>query len=42
MRQIEDSGGALEWISPAGRRYVVQPERRVPVFRPQSYSDAPF
>ncbi len=26
--------GALEWISPSGRRYVVQPERRVPVFHP--------
>ena len=40
-------GGALEWISPAGRRYVVQPERRVPVFRPVAYepadsADAPF
>ncbi|WP_345802279.1 DUF222 domain-containing protein [Microbacterium sp. AZCO] len=32
VRQIDGSGGALEWISPAGRRYVVQPERRVPVF----------
>ena len=40
-------GGALEWISPAGRRYVVQPERRIPVFRPVAYApadsaDAPF
>lgn len=34
VRQIENGEGALEWISPAGRRYVVQPERRVPVFRP--------
>ena len=42
VRQIEGSGGALEWISPAGRHYVVQPERRVPVFRSQSQSDAPF
>lgn len=42
VRQIEGSGGALEWISPAGRHYVVQPERRVPVFRSQSHSDAPF
>ena len=25
--QIEGSGGAVEWISPTGRRYVVQPER---------------
>lgn len=36
VRQIEDSGGAVEWISPTGRRYVVQPERRVPVFRMSS------
>ena len=33
IRQIEGSGGAIEWISPTGRRYVVQAERRVPVFR---------
>jgi hypothetical protein len=33
VSQIADSGGAVEWISPTGRRYVVQPERRVPVFR---------
>jgi len=32
VRQIPDSGGAVEWISPTGRRYVVEPERRVPVF----------
>ena len=32
VRQIADSGGAVEWISPAGRRYVVHPERRVPTF----------
>lgn len=25
--------GALEWISPTGRAYRVEPERRVPVFR---------
>ncbi|MET0736082.1 MAG: DUF222 domain-containing protein [Microbacterium sp.] len=35
VRQIEGGGGAIEWISPMGRRYVVQPERRVPVFQPQ-------
>ena len=34
VAQLEGSGGAVEWISPTGRRYVVQPERRVPVFRP--------
>jgi hypothetical protein len=32
LKQIPDSGGAVEWTSPAGRRYVVEPERRVPVF----------
>lgn len=32
VRQVEGGGGAIEWISPTGRRYVVQPERRVPVF----------
>jgi hypothetical protein len=45
VRQISGSGGALEWISPTGRRYVVQPERKVPVFRsPRVHdaSDAPF
>ncbi len=34
VRQLEGSGGAIEWTSPTGRRYVVEPERRVPVFRP--------
>lgn len=33
VRQVEGSGGAVEWISPLGRRYVVEPERPVPVFR---------
>ena len=42
VRQLPDSGGALEWTSPAGRRYVVQPERRVPVFHPTHTNDAPF
>jgi hypothetical protein len=34
----------VEWISPTGRRYVVQPERPVPVFRASSAhgSEAPF
>lgn len=32
LRQVPGSGGALEWTSPTGRRYVVSPERRVPVF----------
>ncbi|MFS0732719.1 DUF222 domain-containing protein [Microbacterium sp. 1P10UB] len=33
VEQIEGSGGALVWTSPAGRRYRVDPERRVPAFR---------
>lgn len=40
VRQLE--GGALEWTSPAGRRYVVRPLRRVPVFRPSEGAPAPF
>jgi hypothetical protein len=32
VRQVPDTGGALEWISPLGRRYIVHPERRVPTF----------
>ena len=39
LKQIPDSGGAVEWTSPAGRRYVVPPVRRVPVFTVSS--DAP-
>ncbi len=31
VHQLDD--GALEWTSPTGRRYLVQPERRVPTFR---------
>ena len=45
VTQISGSGGALEWISPTGRRYVVQPERKVPVFhsaRSDEMSSAPF
>jgi hypothetical protein len=43
VRQIDGSGGALEWTSPSGRRYRVEPERRVPVFRPMSdTARAPF
>lgn len=40
VKQIDGSGGALEWTSPTGRRYVVQPERRIPVFRPDTTVDA--
>lgn len=32
VQQIDGSGGAVEWTSPTGRRYVVAPERRVPTF----------
>lgn len=44
VRQVRDGGGALEWISPAGRRYVVPPERplHMPVFRPSEAVGAPF
>lgn len=42
VEQVPDSGGALAWTSPSGRRYVVEPERRVPVFRPSHTRDAPF
>jgi hypothetical protein len=42
VRQVDGSGGALEWTSPSGRRYRVEPERRVPVFRPAAARDAPF
>ncbi|MGC5170215.1 DUF222 domain-containing protein [Microbacterium sp. DT81.1] len=42
VTQIEGSGGAIQWVSPTGRRYIVQPERRVPVFRAQPDDDAPF
>lgn len=42
VRDVAGSHGALEWISPTGRRYVVEPERRVPVFRTrQADGDAP-
>ncbi|MHC3000382.1 HNH endonuclease [Microbacterium sp. HJ5] len=36
VEQIPDSGGALMWISPSGRHYRVEPERRVPVFLPSA------
>jgi hypothetical protein len=41
VRHVDGSGGALEWTSPAGRRYRVEPERRVPVFRAAAESGAP-
>lgn len=42
IRQLPASGGALEWTSPTGRVYTVQPERRVPVFRPVDTTPSPF
>jgi hypothetical protein len=45
IEQVEGSGGAIRWTSPTGRRYLVEPERRVPVFRAASAGgtgDAPF
>ena len=42
VRQVPDSGGAVEWRSPAGREYTVKPERRYPIFHPSASADAPF
>ncbi len=42
VRQLPDTGGVIEWTSPTGRRYAVEPTRRVPVFRAGSADDAPF
>jgi len=45
IEQVQGSGGAIRWTSPTGRRYLVEPERRVPVFRAASAGgtgDAPF
>lgn len=33
--------GSVEWMSPAGRRYLVQPERRTPVFHTTHDDTAP-
>lgn len=41
VRDVEGSFGAVEWTSPTGRRYIVEPERRVPVFRTQTDADPP-
>lgn len=41
VRDVAGSFGAIEWISPTGRRYIVQPERRVPVFRAPHDGDPP-
>ena len=43
VEQVAEGGGALQWTSPAGRRYLVTPERRVPVFRASAAEPAaPF
>jgi hypothetical protein len=45
VTQIHGSGGAIQWLSPTGRRYIVQPERKVPVFttpRDHTTHHAPF
>lgn len=42
VRQVPGSGGAVQLTSPTGRRYVVQPERPMPAFRPSDAGDAPF
>lgn len=44
VEHLPDQGGALLWTSPTGRRYLVKPERAVPVFRPSNAgsADAPF
>ena len=41
VQQIEGSGGALLWTSPTGRRYRVDPERKVPAFRPTDDESRP-
>ena len=41
VRQVPGSGGVIEWISPTGRRYLVEPERRVPVFTASVREPAP-
>jgi len=42
IEQVAGSGGAILWTSPSGRRYLVKPERAVPVFRSTGHRDAPF
>jgi hypothetical protein len=41
IRQLPGSGGSIEWTSPAGRRYRVDPVRRVPTFSADA-ATAPF
>lgn len=35
VTHVPGGGGILEWTSPYGRRYLVEPERRLPTFTPQ-------
>jgi len=42
VEQIAGSGGAVMWTSPAGRRYRVEPERRVVAFTAIPEEPAPF
>ncbi len=45
-RVVQLPGGVLEWTSPTGRSYLVEPERRVPAFRvvpdPVPHGPPPF
>lgn len=40
MTQLDD--GAIRWISPTGRTYTVEPERRVPAFTAVVDDPPPF
>ncbi len=42
IQHVPGSGGAIQWTSPTGREYLVEPERTVPVFRSTAHHDAPF
>jgi hypothetical protein len=40
VQQIPDTGGTIQWTSPTGRTYHVQPEHRIPTFTPATGLDA--
>jgi hypothetical protein len=42
VSQPPEHGGALLWTSPAGRQYLVHPQRPTPAFHPSDDSAAPF
>jgi len=42
VEPVPERPGALAWTSPSGRRYVVEPERRIPMFRPADHDPPPF